>query len=337
MAAGARNERRPTLRDVAAASGVSLQTVSNVINNPHRVAPQTLQRVTADIARLGFRPNTAARQLRTRRTDALGIEIPGVRGRGFGTIHDTFLSALTAAAQEDETRLIPFVVETSDILNHYDQLLATRIVDGFVLTDTHIADPRPSWLRDRGVPFVSFGRIWDDPSVTAWVDVDGAAGTTAAVEHLVDQGYERIAFLGWPEGSSVGDDRRRGWVQACANSGRATDLVAITPQDVTAAQRATRSLLDELQPGDAIVCVSDAVALGALTELATWGLRPGKDIGIVGFDDCDFASVFGLTTVRQPVGRIAAHMISRLRSEETQAQGTVIRPTLIPRSTTTRR
>jgi DNA-binding LacI/PurR family transcriptional regulator len=331
-----RQTGRATLRDVAQASGVSVQTVSNVLNNPERVAPETLGRVRADITRLGFRPNLAARSLRKQRADALGIQIPSVQGRSFGTIHESFVSALTSAAQEDGAHLIPFVADTHDVLDHYEQLLATRVVDGFVLTDTRPEDPRPGWLQERGVPFVSFGRIWSDPTITAWVDVDGATGTTAAVDHAAAAGYRRLAFLGWPDGSPVGDDRRLGWERRCVETGRDTDLRATTINEVMSAQRATATLLDDLELGDALLCVSDSVALGAVLALADRGLRPGQDIGVIGFDDCDFAAVFGITTVRQPVGRIAAHVISRLRSEDSPAAGTLISPSVVPRRSTVR-
>ncbi len=332
----ARKGNRPTLRDVASAAGVSLQTVSNVLNNPERVAPATRERVTADIARLGFRPNVAARSLRKRRADALGIQIPAVGARGFGTIHDAFLSALTVAAQEDNAHLIPFVTEGSRSIDEYEQLVAAGTVDGFVLTDTHPGDPRPEWLRERDIPFVSFGRIWDDPAITDWVDVDGAAGTAAAVAHLADAGYARVGFLGWPEGSATGDDRLRGWQRGCADVGLEQGPVVRVTQDVAAARRGASELLAQLEAGDAIVCVSDTVALGVLLELDKHGWRSGDDIGVVGFDDTELSSVFGLSTIRQPVGRIAAHVLSRLRGEQPRSTGTLITPRLVARRSTTR-
>lgn len=332
----ARRAGRATLRDVAQAAGVSVQTVSNVLNNPERVAPATLGRVREDIARLGFRPNLAARSLRKQRADALGIQIPHVPGRPFGTIHDTFISALTAAAQEDGAHVIPFVADSGDVLEHYEHLLATRVVDGFVLMDTRLDDPRPGWLTERDVPFVSFGRIWSDPTCTSWVDVDGATGTSSAVDHAVEAGYRQLAFLGWPEGSAVGDDRRSGWESRCRELGLKVGVRGITANDVMSAQRAASPVIDSLEPGDAIVCVSDAVALGTVLALTAQGLRPGQDIGVIGFDDCDFASVFGISTVRQPVGRIAAHVISRLRSEDSPSAGTLITPSIVPRRSTVR-
>src|SRR5687768_13959873 len=112
----------------------------------------------------------------------------------------------------------------SPILHGYRQMWARRLVDAFVVADTHHDDPRPPWLEEHGIPYASFGRVWDDPTFTCWVDVDGAAGTRTAVEHCLGAGYATVAFLGWPPGSVVGDDRRHGWAQGCADAAGGRDV-----------------------------------------------------------------------------------------------------------------
>ena len=109
-------------------------------------------------------------------------------------------------------------------IGQYGELVDVLGVDAFVVTSTHHGDPRTRWLRDNDLPFVTFGRPWGAgrrrprraPGTAdhAWVDVDGAVGTRAATEHLLDLGHRRIAFIGWPRGSDVGDDRRAGWARA---------------------------------------------------------------------------------------------------------------------------
>ena len=86
------------------------------------------------------------------------------------------------------------------MLEGYRAMWARRLVDSFIVTETHHGDPRPPWLEAHGIPYASFGRVWDDPTFTRWVDVDGAAGTRAAVEHCVAAGYRTIGYLGWPRG-----------------------------------------------------------------------------------------------------------------------------------------
>ncbi len=326
---------RATLVDVAAASRVSRQTVSNAVNNPERVAPETLERVLAEIERLGFRPNRAARSLRRQRANAIGLQVETVSDRGFGNLLDPFLSALAASSQAADAHLITFVTEADGVLATYEHLLDTQVVDGFVLTHTRHDDPRAGWLRDRGVPFVSFGRIWDDPSITSWVDVDGYAGSVAAVEHVRAQGYRQVAFVGWPEGSPVGDDRRAGWLAATADLGQdAARLSATTPQDALTAAAAADPVLDRLEPGDAVVCVSDLVALGVSMAVSRRGLQPGADVGIIGFDDIDLADMFGLTTVRQPLDEIADELVRMIERPQPPTEGVVIAPTVVSRGST---
>ena len=279
------------------------------------------------------------RSLRRQRANALALQIEGTAARTFGSISDLFLSALTLQAQQHDAHLIPFVAEDDRaVLLAYEQLLAGQMVDGIVLTNTRRGDPRPDWLREHGVPFVSFGRIWDEPEFTAWVHVDGRAGAAAGVRHLLEQGYGRIAYLGWPDGSAVGDDRRSGWAAASAAVGRSEPgLSATCRQDITEAEEVATGLLRRLQPGDAVVCVSDTVALGAALAVSHLGLVPGEDIGVLGFDDCDFTSAFGLSSVRQPVGDIARQLLSLLELDEPPDRGILMGPEVVQRDSTRRR
>src|SRR4051794_8578344 len=212
---------RPTLEIVAARAAVSRQTVSNVLNAPHLVRPDTRSRVEAVIAELGYRPNRAARTLKTRRSQLLGARIETPKDGINGVVLDRFLHALTSQAQAQGYRVMLFsAARDEDEIGQYAQLLEDHDLDAFVLTGTHVGDARTAWLAERGVPFVTFGRPWGVPTAQhSWVDVDGSAGTRAATEHLLALGHRRIAFLGWPEDAAVGDDRRAGWQQACAAAG----------------------------------------------------------------------------------------------------------------------
>ncbi len=334
--------QRATLVDVALAAHVSRQTVSNVMNNPGKVAPRTLAKVRGEIERLSFQPNLAARALRQRKANALGIELNATGHRRLGNIQDSFLVELTITAREQDAHVITFAVEDYlDPIGEYERLLATQMVAGFVLTNTRHEDPRPGWLREHDVPFVSFGRVWDDPSFTSWADVDGKAGIARGVRHLADQGYGPIGYLGWPHGSPVGDDRRSGWVSATKKLGmHDRALQDVIPQDMTDAGKTLRSLIDRVGVGGAIVCVSDTLAVAVHQALLDIGLIPGIDIGLMGFDDDDFAQAFGLTSLRQPLREIAKTLLLSLTAAESGAvaasQGAVFEPTVIPRRSTDR-
>jgi DNA-binding LacI/PurR family transcriptional regulator len=342
MAVRSERPQRATLVDVALAAQVSRQTVSNVLNNPGKVSPQTMAKVRLEIDRLNFLPNLAARSLRQRRANALGIELNATGRRRLGNIQDSFLVELTIAARERNAHIITFAVEDYlDPIAEYERLLATQMVSGFVLTNTRHEDPRPGWLRDHDVPFVSFGQVWDDASFTAWADVDGGAGIAQGVRHLVEQGYGPIGYLGWPHGSPVGDDRRSGWVAATTELGiNDPALQELPPEGMAAAAAAVRSLITRVGMGGAIVCASDTLALAAYQVLREEGLRPGIDIGLAGFDDTDSAQAFGLTSVRQPLADIARTLLSYLAEAESGAgapsHGAVFDPVVIPRQSTDR-
>lgn len=310
-------EGRPTLESVAAHAAVSRQTVSNVLNAPHLVAPQTLDRVKDSISELRYRPHRAARQLRTRRSQVIGLRLEPVRDGINGAVLDRFLHALTERAQVGGYRIELFTADddTGEITQYEDMLESTE-VDAFVLTSTHAGDPRTRWLADRGVPFVTFGRPWGSPTSVPdhpWVDVDGAAGTRAATTHLVEHGHRRIAYLGWPPGSGVGDDRRSGWrntLVAEGLDGPDTDVIDVAVVDsVAEGVRATRKLLGLDRPPTAVVCASDSLALGALTATAARHTA----IAIIGFDDTPVAAAVGLSSVAQPLDEVARHAFALLQ------------------------
>jgi DNA-binding LacI/PurR family transcriptional regulator len=341
MSAAGERTQRATLVDVALAAQVSRQTVSNVLNNPGKVAPQTIAKVRFEIERLNFRPNLAARALRQRKANALGIELNATGRRRLGNIQDSFLVELTLVARSRDAHIITFAVEDYlDPIAEYERLLATQMVSGFVLTNTRHEDPRPAWLSAHEVPFVSFGQVWDDPTFTAWADVDGGAGIVQGVRHLVQQGYGPIGYLGWPHGSPVGDDRRSGWVAATTQLGiHDPSLQELPPQDLPSAA-AVRSLIARVGIGGAVVCASDTLALAAHQAVRDQGLRPGADVGLIGFDDTDTAQVFGLTSLQQPLAQIAQTLLSYLAAADagagSPAHGAVFDPVVIPRDSTSR-
>lgn len=298
--------RRPTLASVAKAAAVSHQTVSNVINAPHLVREETRRRVEAVIAETGYRPLKAAQTLRTRRSYLIAVIIPAP-APGRGELHNAFLHAVTARAQRSGYRVLLFTASgDSEEIRAYRELLDDYTLDAFVLTGTHAGDKRASWLRRQRVPFVTFGRPWDGPDSHPWVDVDGQGGERAATARLIAAGHRRIAFLGWPEGPGVGNDRCEGWAAACREAGLPTAGLRLAMQDELAEGRAAcAGLLDSAEPPTALVCVSDTIALGAWNELMSRGLAPGRDVAVTGFDDTATAAVVGLTSVAQPMDDVA--------------------------------
>lgn len=336
---------RPTIAAVALAAGVSRQTISNAINAPERVRPETLKRVLAHIEELGFRPNVAARQMRTGRSQLLAMRIEPVRDGVNGVVGDRFLHALAEAAQFAGYRMLLCTAKNdAEELAEYEQLRDTMALDGVVLATTHTGDPRRAWLADHELPFMSFGRPWasldaPDGSVVPdgnWVDVDGAAGTAAVTAELISRGHTRIAYLGWPVGSDVGNDRRSGWARSMAESDLAVDhLEASSEDEIEEAVAVVGTLLDSRPT--AIVCASDTLAVAAAAVLNQRGLRPGTDISVVGFDDTPAARALGIASVLQPLDRVAeacvAGILDQLNNKPRSGQGELLAPQLVLRST----
>lgn len=292
--------QRATIEDVARHAQVSRQTVSNVLNAPHLVAPGTRARVESAIGELGYRPHLAARQLRTRRSHVIGLRLEPSRDGINGAVLDRFLHGLTEAAQHAGYRVLLFTAtDDAGEVAEYQALLDTSDLDAFVLTSTHRGDVRTRWLAAHEVPFVTFGRPWeDDGAPHCWVDVDGRAGVRMATEHLQQLGHRRIGFLGWPEGSDVGADREAGWRDAMTAAGAdATtlrELRRVVPDDVAAASVACAELSHTAAP-TAVVCASDSLALGAVDALRATGAA------VVGFDDTPVAAAVGISSVAQPL------------------------------------
>jgi LacI family transcriptional regulator len=303
------------LSDVARHAGVSAQSVSNALNNPDRVAPETRERILAAVNELGYRPNRSARALRNQRSRLIGVRVEPSRDDRAALLLDQFLHALAASAAASGCHLILCHADDEDAeVAAYRELLSTTSVDAFVLSGAHAGDARIEALRDLRVPFATFGRSWDGDTDLSWADVDGRAGLRAATTHVAAQGHRRIAHVGWPGSSDTGRDRCAGWRQACADLGLDDDLHAEVADDFDEGRAAAHRLLDLVDPATAITCASDTLALGVLRALSERGLRAGPDVAVTGFDNSPAAALTtpGLTSLRQPLEQVARDLVAAL-------------------------
>ncbi|MFD7287402.1 LacI family DNA-binding transcriptional regulator [Streptomyces sp. NPDC059863] len=329
-----------TLAMVARRAGVSPQTVSNALNSPELLRPETLERVQRTIDEMGYRPHRAAQTLRTRSSKLIGYGIrPSAPGMS-APVMDRFLHALSQAADEAGYRILLFASPPGNAsLDGHEELIDLHSVDGFVLSGTDRGDPRQAWLAKRGIPFVGFGRMWSGRQIGDWADVDGASGTDAAVEHLVALGHRRIAFLGWPRGSGVGDDRAEGWQRAMRRHGLPVrGRRAQSVDDTTSARAAVAPLLDT--GATAVIAASDMLAMGCYQALRERGAAPGKDVAVVGFDDSPTSALLspGLSTVAQPleaVGRECVRLLlARMSQPGAPPEHVLLEPSLVVRDST---
>ena len=309
-----------SIKDVAARAGVSVGTVSNVLNRPERVAEETRTRVQLAIIALGFVRNEPARQLRAGRSRTIGLLVLDAANPFFA---DVSRGAEEAAALAGLAVILcnsgqDAVKETS-----YLNLMAEQRVQGLLLTPVD-ADPiRLSRLVERGMPVVLLDRRAEGAGMCS-VSVDDVSGGDLAVSHLLEMGHERVAFIGGPTTIAQVKDRLQGARNALARAGRDPDsIVTITTTSMTvAAGRGAGERLGGLpvkRRPTAAFCGNDLLALGLLQEMIRQGLDVPNDVAIVGYDDIEFAAAAAvpLTSVRQPrhlLGKTAADLLL----EETQ-------------------
>lgn len=331
----ARKGRPSSIVDVAEAAGVSLQTVSNVFNFPERVRPLTRDHVLQVVKTLDYTPNLSARRLRSKRSSSLAVRVDSNSTPGFfrGFIQDDFVYELTEAAERRGIKVIAYTAqsETQEV-EKLKKFIKSKDTDGIILTTTKVNDPRLSFLEMNNVPFLSFGRPWGDEDLYSlthpWVDIDGAAGTAEATSMLWKKGCRNIGFAGWVSShsesgkpQSVDEDRYLGWKNTLANltgkTNRRADpgfngLAVFGEQSVESGRQAARRLLDAIPDLDAVVCVSDTMALGCLLEFQ----RMGKlSISITGFDNSPIAKEFGFSSLDQNLPAVSRSALEILMGE----------------------
>lgn len=322
---------RPTLNSIAAALGLSHQTVSNAINRPHVVKAETLARVLAEIEEKGYAPSLAARQLASKKSKLLAFRVRPAPDGLHGQVVDNLLHAITEQAAARGYNLLVFsAADDADEVHQIQHLRATVNMDGVILTDTSGHDIRPDLLIRASIPFVAFGRPWGRESSHAWVDVDGEAGCRSATNSLLSRGSRAVAFLGWPPGSGVGDNRLNGWDKALIQSGthrNSKDLVGRCVDDTGLAR--TQALALIAKGADAMVCASDTLALGARAAFREAGMDTSR---VVGFDDSPVAALTGLSSIRQPMTEVAHFCMQQLLSPEATPHTRLLEPIVIFRS-----
>ncbi|NUT54216.1 MAG: LacI family DNA-binding transcriptional regulator [Saccharothrix sp.] len=309
--------RRVGIVDVAAAAGVSRQTVSNVLNGRDEYySAATYEKVTDAMRALGYQPNRAAQTLRSRRTMQIGYHIFGEqldRAQGF-TLH--FLLALVKAGAEVDHQVLVFTHRRDDPLGVFKDLVARHAVDAVILSESTVEDDRARFLADSGVPFACFGRLAPDLP-QHWVDVDNAAGMSAVVDMLVDAGHQRFAYLGADGDQYWKAERLDGFTRRLAELGVRVPKASVFRGPEPGIRRRARQLLTGKNPPSAIVCGSDAVAAAAVSVAHSLGLRVGTDVAITGFD----GGAVGMTTepvltgARIPVERVTRELVARCLSQ----------------------
>jgi len=290
-------------------AGVSIKTVSNVINDYPHVRPGTRSRVEAAIAELAYRPNASARGLRSGRTGIIGLAVPALRENYFAELADFIIRAA-------ETRGVGVVVEQTNGDREAELLAVSggrrRFTDGLLLSPVQLGQADAALL-DVQYPLVLLGdRIFGGP--TDHVAIHNTSAARAGVEHLLGIGRRRIAVLGGTHGDpaepSSASLRLRGYQEALSAAGIAADATLVRPcahWSRAAGAEAVHAMIAEGVDFDAVFALNDTLGLGALRALAGEGISVPDDVAVLGFDDIDEArfSVPSLSSVDAGKERIA--------------------------------
>jgi LacI family transcriptional regulator, galactose operon repressor len=313
-----------TVRDVARRAGVSVSTVSHVLNRTRFVSDELRERVLAAMDELDFEPNAAARMLSLKRSNALGLIVSDIRNPFFASV---------ARGVEDVAQERGYTV----VLCNSDETLVreaaclkalqNRQVDGVLLASAGVADEYVARLVQAGYPIVLVDRDLPDLEISAVV-LDNKGAAYSAVRHLIERGHRRIGMLSGRDSITTTIERVAGYEHALRESGIDPDPALVISGQSTSegGTAATHALLDLVPRPTAIFSGNNLMSIGALHAISSRGLSVPQDIALVGFDDFPFpwADAFRphLTTVAQPtyeLGRQAAELLVDLLNGRSQS------------------
>ncbi|MFH5879434.1 LacI family DNA-binding transcriptional regulator [Arthrobacter sp. NA-172] len=332
--------RAASIKDVANHARVAVGTVSNVLNNPDKVAKSTKERVLLAIDELGFIRNDAARQLRAGHSRTIGVVVLDV-GNPF------FTSVVRAAESAAETHgsavLLGDSGHDSYRESHYIDLFQEQRVQGLLISPVGDVTERLNLLRERGIPAVLMDRLADGTNYSS-VSVNDVEGGYLAIKHLLDVGRRRLALVTGPTSVRQFADRLEGARRAVAEVPESSlEIIECKGQTVLAGRGVGDSLVERSaeQLPDGIFCTNDLLALGVMQSLAmTHRIRIPEDIALIGYDDIDFAAsaVVPLSSIRQPteaIGRTAIQLLmEELNAPDSKRRTVVFTPELVIRQST---
>ncbi|MEU8226901.1 LacI family DNA-binding transcriptional regulator [Kribbella sp. NPDC048915] len=306
---------RPRLTDVAEAAGVSMKTVSNVVNGAAHVREETRQRVLAAIDKLGYRPNIAARNLAQGRSGVIAFAVPQLDRPYFASL---------AARMLDEAESFGWIVQFHQTGGRREAELALLTerhparLDGLVLSPLGLTAEDVE-RRDASLPLVLLGEKAGPGYPADHVGIDNREAGKVATEHLLELGRRHVMALA--PGPRMTDDRINGYRDALTAAGLPVDEDIVLPTGGLRGQDAERTLgawLDQGNtPPDAVFAATDWLAMGAIRALVLRGLRVPQDVAVVGFDDIpyDLATLPTLTTVAPDRVAIARLALQALRDQ----------------------
>lgn len=331
-------KKSPTIYDVAERSGVSITTISRVINSPEKVNPVTRVRVLDVIDQLAFTPKAEARARALQQTGRIGVITPFFTAPSFVQR----LRGIAGAISNVDYELVIYTVDSQEHLrSHLASLSLTGNIDGLIVISLPIRGQQAKQLTQRQIPTVLIE--YPNPAFNG-VEIDDVAGGRMAAEHLIRKGHTRLAYLGDtnPPDYAIhpASLRRKGFRQVVQEAGLSmpAQYVRSAPNMPEPTRELATELLTMKRPPSAIFAASDFQALILLKTARQLGVRVPEEVAIVGFDDLDMAEYEDLTTISQHLdesGRLAIEiLLNHIREEALPPQHVTIPLTLVERLTT---
>ncbi len=329
---------RITMADISRMAGVSVASVSKVVNGDFsRVSRETRERILRVVRETHYQPNRLARGLATKRTGILGLLV--------SDITNPFFAALAKGVEDraSASRYNVILCNTDDLPEReeaYVDILRQTAVEGVIVTGGERM--QQGMLKERltrwSIPFVTIERYIDESTVGVFLD--NVKGTYMATRHLLDRGHRRIAFIGGDAAlAPERNNRLAGYRDAMAGSdvGYDASLVRLGTYHIETGSRMSADLLDAGLGFTAVVCGNDLIAFGVVNALRERGRSVPDDVSVIGYDDIFMASMFQphLTTIRQPIYRMGSYAIESLlaliQGEAVTERVRVFEPELVER------
>jgi len=338
-------EKKANINDVARHLGVATSTVSRALQNHHSISAKTKKLVLNAVRELNYSPNKIAANLRSGNRTAIGVIIPKINSNFmsnciFGIENVIYPSGYNLIICQSTEH---YEKEVSNVRTLIDSQVAGVLIS---LSNETMSTEHLAMIKANNIPLIMFDRIDESLEVDSIVN-DDVRGATEAVEHLLDQGYRKIALLNGPEHIYVYKNRYNGYRQTLAVKGAnmSSDHIIQNINTQQEAYAAASSLLDSVNPPDAIFCASDVLAVGALQALKERNIQSPEQVGVVGYGNDIFGDLTTptLTSVEQfpqEIGANAARIMLQILEDkhtETIPKTISIKPRLVIRGSSSRR
>jgi DNA-binding LacI/PurR family transcriptional regulator len=325
--------RPPTAHDVARLAGVSQSAVSRAFTDGASISARMREKIVSASNELGYRPNILARSLTKQSSNVVGVVFGQFDNPFFALALDRFADALSRQG----LRVLLFTAETNATVDEQVAELLSYRVSAVILMAVNLSSMLAAECARSDIPVVLFNRTTDENHAAFTVTGDNVGGATAIARRFLERDCQRVAFMAGYEDSSTSRQRETAFTAALVEAGRPEPRRVVGYYSRSGATEATRALFaDPDNRPDALFCANDLMAIAAIeTMRAEFGLEPGVDCAVAGFDNVPMAAwpSFALTTYSQPVDSMVAHAVAFVTGEVRDETGIVVRGELILRNT----